>query len=301
MQDHVIPERLRKLEIPGRLTFATGNGGLPKINVVTGCSTAEIYLHGAHITGFQKNGQPPMLFLSRLSRFAAGQAIRGGVPICFPWFGPREGDVVHGFARITEWDLVAAGAAPGDGVTLRFRLPPSPASAAWPSFQTEFAVTVTDHLTMELTTTNQSPDRPLEFENCLHTYFAVGDISAASITGLQGVPFLDHAASAGGARQDGEASPLQIMKETNRVYLDTTHAVEIHDPTLNRTIRVEKTGSRSTVVWNPWTTQKLPDDFEPAEHQKMVCVESGNVKQNRLSLPPGQTTALKVVLSSQPL
>jgi glucose-6-phosphate 1-epimerase len=300
MANTAIPERLQKFEIPGRVTFASGHGGLPKLNITTGRSTAEMYLHGAHITAFQNNGEPPLLFMSRRSRFAAGQPIRGGVPICFPWFGPRAGGEAHGFVRLTEWELVATGATPA-GVTLRFRLPPTDAGAAWPPFDTEFAVTVSDLLTMELITANRSPDRPFEFENCLHTYFAVGDIRQVSLTGLQATPFLDHAAGAVGARRDGEDSPLCITKETNRVYLGTTSAVEIRDENLKRTIRVEKFNSRSTVVWNPWTTQKMPDDFDPAEHQRMVCVESGNVKQNKLLLPAGQTAALKVVFSSRPL
>ncbi len=301
MANTVITERLQKFEIPGRVAFATGNGGLPKINVATGRSTAEIYLHGAHLTHFQKTGEPPLLFLSARSQFVPGQPIRGGIPICFPWFGPREGHGVHGFARITEWDLVATNSTPDGDITLRFRLPPTAAAADWPPFDTEFIVTVADQLTMELVTTNRSPDRPLEFESCLHTYFAVGDIAQVSLAGLQGTPYLDHAAGADGARRVGEDSPLRIAKETNQVYVDTTSAVEIHDEALRRAIRVEKFNSCSTVVWNPWTTQKLPDDFDPAEHQRMICVESGNVKENKLSLPPGQTTTLKVVLSSRPL
>jgi glucose-6-phosphate 1-epimerase len=299
MENTIIPEQLRKFEIPGRVILASGNGDLPKINITTGRSTAEIYLLGAHVTGFQKNGEPPLLFMSRLSRFAAGQAIRGGVPVCFPWFGPREGGGVHGFARITEWELVSTDAAPADGVTLRFRLPPPAAADAWAPFNAEFIVTVTDQLTMELITTNKSADKIFDFENCLHTYFAVGDIAQVSLAGLQGAPFLDHAAGAGGARKVENDARLSITKETNRVYLDTASPVEIRDENLKRTIRVEKFNSRSTVVWNPWTTQKMPDDFDPAEHRRMVCVESGNVKQNRLSLPPGQAAALKVVLSSR--
>jgi len=298
MANVILAERLRKFEIPGCLALAPGNGGLSKINIATGRSTAEIYLHGAHVTGFQKKGEPPLLFMSRLSRFAAGQPIRGGVPICFPWFGPRPGGEAHGFARIAEWELVAA-AAISDGVTLRLRLPPAAAAAAWSPFSAEFIVTVTDQLTMELIITNLSPDRPFEFENCLHSYFAVGDLARVSLAGLQRTPFLDHAAGAGGTRRDGDDDPLRITKETNRVYLDTSDPVEIRDDSLKRIIRVGKINSRSTVVWNPWTTQKMPDDFDPAEHQRMVCVESGNVKQNRLSLPPGQMTVLKVVISSR--
>jgi len=149
--------------------------------------------------------------------------------------------------------------------------------------------------------TNESADKAVEFENCLHTYFRVGSIGAVSIAGLQNLPFDDFAAGAGGARKLENDPVLRITRETNRVYPDTPGTVEIRDESLNRTIRVEKFNSRSTVVWNPWTTQKLPDDFDPAEYKTMVCVESGNVKRNKISLAPGKTTSLKVVLSSQPL
>jgi D-hexose-6-phosphate mutarotase len=159
-------------------------------------------------------------------------------------------------------------------------------------------VTVADTLTMELITANESCQETREIENCLHTYFHVGDIGQVFITGLEGVAFDDFAAGAAGARKLENGSTLHITKETNRVYPNTTVPVEIRDENLKRTIRVEKSGSRSTVVWNPWTTQKLPDDFDPPEHQTMVCVESGNVKQNKLSLVPGSATGLKVILSS---
>ena len=295
MEITVIPERLRKFEIPGRITFATGSGGLPKINITTGRSTAEIYLHGAHVTGFQKNGEPPLLFMSRLSQFAAGKAIRGGVPVCFPWFGQREGDVMHGFARITKWELIESAAMPDGSVKVRFRLPVTAANAAWPPFRAEFAVTVADKLTMELIATNESPDRNFEFEDCLHTYFAVGDILDVSIAGLKGAHYLDKTDKS--ARKLETADAICITAETNRVYPDTPGTVEIHDAKFRRTIRVEKNNSASTVVWNPWTTQLMPD-FDPAEHRQMLCVESGNVSENKIALAPGATTVIKVVLSS---
>jgi D-hexose-6-phosphate mutarotase len=297
MEITAVAEQLRKFEIPGRVTFA-GGGGLPKINITTGRSTAEIYLHGAQVTGFQKNGEPPLLFLSRLSQFAADQAIRGGVPVCFPWFGRREGNAAHGFARTTEWDLVETAAPPDGGVTVRFRLPSTAAPAAWPAFRAELIVVVTDQLAMELIATNESADRNFDFENCLHTYFAVGDIRDVSIAGLKGAPFDDFTAGAGGTRRVENDSVLRITQEINRVYPDATGPVEIRGENFKRTIRVEKFNSHSTVVWNPWTTQKLSDDFDPAEHRQMICVESGNVKQNKISLPPGKTANLKVV---QPL
>jgi D-hexose-6-phosphate mutarotase len=180
-------------------------------------------------------------------------------------------------------------------------LPGIAGNSAWNSLRTEFVVTVADTLTMELTTANESCDGAMEIENCLHTYFQVGDIGAVSIHGLEGAAFLDFAAGETGARKTGETSPTKIQRETNRTYVDTAATVEIRDENLKRTIRVEKFSSNSTVVWNPWTTQKLPDDFDPAEHQHMVCVESGNVKQNKISLGAGKETSLKVVLSSGPL
>jgi len=301
MSTHVLPESLRKFEISERVTLARGTSGLAKINVQTSRTTAEIYLHGAHVTGFQKNGEPPLLFLSRASVFAAGRPIRGGVPICFPWFGPREGGPAHGFVRILPWDLAKTSAAPDGTVTIRLRLPKNSVTPEWSALRAELVVTIADQLTMELIATNESADKSLEVENCLHTYFQVGDIGAVSIIGLQNVPFDDFAAGAAGARKLETDSVLRITKETNRVYPNTTGAVEIRDENLKRAIRVEKSNSHSTVVWNPWTTQKLPDDFDPAEHKIMVCVESGNVKQNKLSLAPGATTSLKVILSSQPL
>jgi D-hexose-6-phosphate mutarotase len=300
MSAHVIPESLRKFEIPERVTFARGNGGLAKINITTSRSTAEIYLHGAHVTGFQKNGEPPLLFMSRLSQFATAIPIRGGVPICFPWFGPREGDVMHGFARITEWDLTKTSAMEDGAVTLNFRLPTTPDRAAWRFLRAEFIVTVSDKLAMELIVANDSADKAIEIENCLHTYFHVGDINRVSLAGPQDAPFDDFAAGAGGTRKSENDSMLRITKETNRIYHDTPGPMEIIDKKFLRIIRIGKSGSADTVVWNPWTTQ-IMSDFDPAEYSRMVCVESGNVKQGKLSLAPGKASTLRVELSSAPL
>src|ERR1700722_9470329 len=129
-------------EIPGRVAILTGNGGLPKINVKTDSSTAEIYPHGAHITGFQKNGEPPLLFMSAKSYYAPGKPIRGGVPICFSWFGKSDGETQHGFARIMEWQLVKTSATLDGNVTLRFALPEISGCDAWKNLRTEFVVTV---------------------------------------------------------------------------------------------------------------------------------------------------------------
>ena len=301
MANTSIPDQLRKHEIPGCVALASGAGGMPKIKISSKVSAAEIYLHGAHVTGFQKNSEPPLLFMSRKSWFESGKPIRGGVPVCLPWFGARDGEPAHGFARILPWELVDTSTAQHGAVTLRLRLPKNSLKSEWSSLKIEFVVTVADTLAMELIATNESADRPLEIENCLHTYFHVGDIARVSILGLEQLPFDDFVCGGKGAQTPAENSVLRIARETNRVYPNHVGVVEIRDEQSQRTIRVEKSGSNSTVVWNPWTTQKLPDDFDPAEHLQMVCVESGNVKKNKILLAPGGTTTLKVVLSSAPL
>jgi len=295
-----IPEQVRRLEIPGRVTFMEGNGGIPKIEVSSDRSSAEIYLHGAHVTDFQKKGEAPLLFTSQFSRYNSGQPIRGGVPIIFPWFGPREGEPTHGFARLATWELHEAVTLPEKGVTLRFHLPELAESAVWPPFIANYVVTVTDSLTMELVITNTSPDEVFHFESCLHSYFFVGDINEVSIVGLKGATYLDKAAHFAEKQETSEG--IKITSEVDRIYQDVTGTVEIHDRKLRRKIRIEKSGSASTVVWNPWITkaQQMPD-FGNEEYKQMVCVESGNVGKHRIALEPAQTSVMRVSLSSSPL
>lgn len=291
---------LKRFEIPGRVTLLEGNGELPKIEVLTDWSTAEIYLHGAHVTDFKKKGEPPLLFTSQFSRFMQGQAIRGGIPVIFPWFGAREGEPSHGFARLSEWELHEAIALPDGGATLRFSLPETAESATWPPFTANYVVRVTDAVELELIITNAAPDQQFSFESCLHTYFAVADVSDVSISGLKGASYLDK--TDGFAQKVDNADVIRINSEVDRTYLDTTAAVEIVDPKWRRKIRLEKENSLSTVVWNPWLakSQQMPD-FGNEEYKGMVCVESGNVGKNRTVLAPGRSSVLKVRLSSSAL
>lgn len=295
-----VPAHLRKFEIPNLVTISGGNGGLPKVEIKTEWSTAEVYLFGAHATRFQKNGESPLLFLSESSQFVPGKAIRGGVPIVFPWFGPRAGASQHGFARVTNWELRETAEMPDGSVSLCFDLPEEVTRSNDVNARVSYRVTVHETLTLELTVTNSSADAPLSFEDCLHTYFTVGNIDAVTIAGLKGVSYfdrLDHL-----ARKVETDEAIRIASEVDRTYVDTTAAVEIHDASLRRVIRVDKSGSASTVVWNPWVEKsRAMSDFGDEEYRQMVCVESGNVTQNRITLAPGRSSVLKVVLGSKPL
>jgi len=284
----------------GRVTFFDGRGDLPVIEITTPWSTAEIYLHGAHVTQFKKKDEPPLLFLSQFSRFEENQPIRGGIPIVFPWFGPREGLPQHGFARVKNWELKELRPAEDGSVSVRFRLPEYPEAASFPAFTADYIVTVNQLLTLKLVVTNQSKDEPLVFENCLHTYFEVGDVTAVTIHGLKGVSYLDKADNF--ARKTEMSDFIRLASEVDRTYLDTTGPVEVLDPRLGRKILIEKQGSASTVVWNPWIAkaQQMPD-FGNEEYEQMLCVESGNVASNAIKLAPGAVSRLTVKLSSETL
>jgi len=279
-----------------KISFRTGQGGLPMVRVETDSSTAEIYLHGAHVTHFQRHDEQPILFLSREAVFAPDKPIRGGVPVILPWFGSREGKPAHGFVRTLKWDLLEAGISGDDMVRLRFRLPAtpdSPEAAEWPRFVAEFEVLVGYTLEMELKVTNVDATRDLPLEACLHTYFTVSDITKTEVTGLRGVKYLD-ALDAFKIKTEAEAA-IKFAGEVDRVYFNSPETVEIVDHGLGRIITVDKTDSLSTVVWNPWIEKsKRLTDYGDDEYLRMVCVESGNVKQNQTLLKPGQAATLGV-------
>jgi glucose-6-phosphate 1-epimerase len=298
-----MPEHFQKHELPGCVQIiapAADAGGLAKIVVTSKSSTAEIYPHGAHITHFQKNGEPPLLFLSRKSLFQPDKAIRGGVPICFPWFGAREGVVMHGVARLSEWELSETAAAPDGSVKVVFSLPANVlVQAGWPAAKVNFIVTVAETLTMELLVAN-STAQEFVFEACLHAYFSVGDIAQVSIHGLKGLSYQDKVDHFTLKQETADA--VKISSEVDRVYLKATGTVKIHDGKPRRIISVEKSGSASTVVWNPWIEKaKAMSDFVPDEYKEMVCVEAGNVGESKVSLAAGKSASLKVVLGSAPL
>ncbi len=283
---------MKEHEIPGHVTLLEGRGLLTKVAVETAWSTAEIYLHGAHVTHFQKNGEPPLLFMSEASRFQADQPIRGGVPLIFPWFGGREGFPGHGLIRTAEWTLEETSVFGGGKVMLRFRLPPID------SMDLEYVVRVGETLSMELSVTHTGTGDAV-FETCMHTYFQIGAIDTLAITGLKGAPYIDQL-------QPGDfvetADAIRISSEVDRIYYNTTAPVEIIDPTLRRKIRVSKSGSHSTVVWNPWIAKsKAMPDIGDDEYPHMVCVESGNVGPDKITLCSASRAILKVELSSEPL
>lgn len=292
---------LRSRFVAPPVQCVAGQGGLPCMRVQTDLADATIYLHGAHVTHFQPRGQKPILFLSKSSWFADGKPIRGGVPICFPWFGPRrdgQPGAGHGFVRLQQWEVTHV-AIEGDGtIDIAMQLLPTELSRSlWPfDFALEHRIRVGRQLEMALTVSNRG-QTPFAFEEALHTYFMIGDIHRTTVTGLSGATYLDQLDPAALKTQD--ASPIAFTAETDRVYLNTPTTCLIHDQALGRQIHISKTGSGTTVVWNPWINKsKAMVDFGDDEWPGMLCIETANAKANAVTLGPGASHVMAAIISA---
>ena len=283
--------------IPGVLGFAAGEGGLICAQVTGAAGNGTIYLHGAHVTHWQPTGVSTVLFLSEHSKFEAAKAIRGGVPLIFPWFGARDGGgPVHGFARTETWEVVFA-AVSGDEVHLTLTLGPSEVSRGlgYDKFRVAYEVVFGGELTLRLSVANQG-DAPLKFEEGMHSYFQVGDVADIGVEGLGGVEYVDKVDGFKRKRQSEDVLRFEGM--VDRPYLNTEGAVTVDDPGMKRKIVVEKTGSKTTVVWNPWVegTATL-GDMGADEWRKMVCVETVNAMENSVTLQPSEAHTMEAKFS----
>jgi glucose-6-phosphate 1-epimerase len=292
-----INELNQRFAIAGVAQVTAGNGGLPRLNISTPIASAEIYLHGAQLTSWRPAGAEEVIFLSQQSQFEAGRAIRGGIPVCFPWFRNKLDDPKapsHGVVRTKAWQLDSV-AHQGDVVTVSLSTESDAGTRAWwpHDFHLVHRATFGAELAQELVMTNTSA-APVRFEEALHTYYRVGAAEAVRIRGLDGVTYLDNTDANREKRQEGD---IVFTAQTDRAYMDTTHAVEIHDPTLRRRIRLVKENSRTTVVWNPWSTgaQSLAD-LGDEEWRTMACVEASNMRACGVDLGPGEQHTMKTVI-----
>jgi glucose-6-phosphate 1-epimerase len=285
-----------QFDIPNALRFEDTPGGLVRGVISTPAAEADLYLQGAHVTHWTPRGQRPVLFVSPKSLFTPGKAIRGGVPIIFPWFGPRSDGKPgpsHGFARTLEWAMEGATLTNDGNVEITLALAPNEITKGfgYAGFHLRFRVTIGSELEMELETRNDAKE-PLTYEQALHAYFAIADIRQASVSGLEGTTYIDK--TDGFKRKKLGNEPVRIAKETDQVHLSTQATCVIHDPLWNRNIIVEKTGSDSTVIWNPWIDKtKGMSDMAPDGWQEMICVETANAADNAIHLPAGDSRKLK--------
>ena len=281
--------------IPGVLAFEQTPTGLIYAAVTTPQATARVYIQGAHLAHWQPAGQQPVIFVSRKSELAPSKAIRGGVPIAFPWFANRHDGKTgpsHGFARIQPWTLAFAALA-GEDLHLTFTLGANDISRGlgFDRFHLAYQLSIGRTLTLQLTVANDA-DTPLVFEEALHTYYAVADVHEATVTGLDGVTYLDKTDNFQPKVQHG---PVTITGPTDRVYQNTTATCMLHDAAGKRRITIAKKNSNTTVVWNPWESgaAKLPD-MEDTEWHEFLCVETVNAAANTVTLAPGGSHTMQL-------
>ena len=291
-----IDELNQRFGVSGVASVTAGNNGLPRIRVNIPAATAEIYLHGAQLTSWRPAGAEEVIFLSQHAQWEPGRAIRGGIPVCFPWFRNKADDPkapAHGFVRTKAWELDSVEKL-GDAVRVSLSTSSDEGTRAWwpYDFYLQHSLTIGAELTQELVMTNTG-SKPLRFEEALHTYYRVGGAHAVRISGLDGVAYLDNMDN---NREKWQQGDIAFTAQTDRAYVDTTHAVEIMDPILRRRIRLEKQESRTTVVWNPWSTgaQSLADLGD--EWRTMACVEASNIRAFAVNLEPGQQHSMRTLI-----
>lgn len=267
---------------------------------------------GAQILSYQRVGEPPLLWLSDQAIFRQGKSVRAGVPVCWPWFGnlqrnPQavqamyhaEQAPAHGLARTRDWQLLGIEEA-GSELRIEFGLPEAQGELpGWPhDVELKLRVVLGDALELSLTSHNRGT-APVTISQALHSYFAVSDVRQARVEGVEGLSYIETLADWEQRQQEGA---LGFAGETDRIYLDTPPTLSIVDPHWNRRITLASSGSRSAVIWNPWTERaKELADMADDGWQRMLCIETANVWDDVVTLAPGKGVALSVSISSQAL
>jgi len=302
---HTIDQLNASFAIPGILAFDE-HGELIRGRITTPACSGELYLQGAHVTAWQPANEEPVLFLSEKSAFTVCKAIRGGIPIIFPWFGartatpdsPRTDCPSHGFARIQPWQL-DFGAYAAEELHLSLSLEPTELSRSlgFDNFLLAYQITFGRELRLRLSIANDGTE-PMRVEEALHTYLHVGDIEQARVHGLYEAEYLDKTNKF--ARKTQTEPILTFNGVTDRPYVNTTSPVVVDDPGLRRRITVKKANSNTTVVWNPWTDSGLAD-MSGNGWRRMLCIESGNAAENAITLRPKEAHVLETSISLEAL
>jgi len=298
-----LAELNQRFGISNHLNFTEIAGGLIAAKIHNAHASASIALQGAHLMTYQPNGEEHVIWLSKYAKFAEGKSIRGGVPICWPWFGANATNAKlpgHGYARTVMWQVLETKDLPDGATFISFGLVETDATRAqWPNQSpVKIEMTIGKTLRIELITHNTGK-QAFVLGEALHTYFHISDVAQMTIRGLEGCGYLDKVGEpASRTQKDG----IVIESEVDRIYVNTTADCIIEDRGLKRAIRIRKQGSNSTVVWNPWTEKAdKMGDFGHEGHRGMVCVESANAADNVIMVEPGETHKLVVVYSVEAL
>ena len=295
--EHDVPALdVRWGRVPG-VRFEQRYGGTVAVLEAAG-GTAVVAIQGAQVLSWKPAGHSDVLWLSPVAKLGTGKAVRGGIPVCWPWFGPHPTDATkpaHGVVRAATWRVIGSAASAGRARLVLAFDTSSVETSLWPlRAVAEIEITVAECLTVALTTENKSA-ADIALTQALHTYLAVSDVGEVLVAGLDGRPYID--------QLDVNARPVQggslaIDREIDRIYQDSPDEIVVTDRGVNREIRVAKSGSLSTVVWNPWIEKaaRLGDMGENG-HRRMLCVETANAGANVMTLAPRARHRLVTELS----
>jgi len=273
-----------------RLRIVVGKAGFPMIEIDTGSARALISIYAGQVLSYRPaGGVEDLLFLSESAYFTPGRAIKGGIPVCWPWFGPDpegKGRPAHGFVRNRPWDLLGTEALSDGGIRVHLGLSDSEETRGiWPqAFELELQATVGETLKTELVTRNRGA-AAFDITQALHTYFRVGIIGQVQVLGLEGKSYID---KMDGGRQKHQQGAVRIEGEVDRIYTGVEGDLEIRDQALGRTIQIAAAGSASAVVWNPWAdTAASMGDLSDDDYKEMLCVETTNAGPDVVSVAAG--------------
>jgi glucose-6-phosphate 1-epimerase len=288
----------RRLGIADIARVSEGEGGLARVEITTPLARGEIYVHGAHVTSWHPVGSEEVIFISTKSRWEDGQAIRGGIPICFPWFRGKADDPhapAHGFARTRAWQLYSIVENNGGVAVTMFIESDEQTRRWWPGeFRLVHRVTFGAELKLELVCINTGKT-PVHFEEALHTYNRVADIKNVRLQGLDGARFLDNTDSNKEKMQLGDVT---VGAQTDNAFINTQNSMDLLDAKMRRRIRLQKANSSTTVVWNPWQEGASSlRDLGQGEWKQFLCVEASNIMGAAVTLAPGQEHTMSAVLT----
>lgn len=269
-----------KFGIADQLKFIAGQGGLPMIQVETTKASALISIHAGQVLSYRPAGESEdVLFLSEKAYYQDGKAIKGGAPICWPWFGPDpegKGRSGHGFVRNRGWNVKATETLPNGDIKVIVGLDDTPETQAiWPhSFSLRQEIVIGESLTLSLISRNTG-NEAFSITQAFHTYFKVGDISRTKVLGLADCEYIDKVG--GSNAQKKQSGDVTIDAEVDRIYLNVGNTLTIVDAALNRRIQITSQGSKTAVVWNPWEKiAKDMADLEDDDYKRLLCVETTN-------------------------
>lgn len=282
--------------ITSQLDIIPGRGGMPMIRIGNASARALISLYGGQVLSFQPLEQAEdVLFLSGQSAYEEGKAIRGGIPVCWPWFGPDPKGLQrpnHGFVRNHFWQLAKTEAVSSSEtkVSLRFTESFKQENTWRQPFMLLLEISIGSSLQLKLTTFNTG-DQPFSVTQAFHSYFRVGNIKRVKILGLEDCDYFDKLEQ---GQQKTQKGVVTVSKEVDRVYVGAYKNLVIVDPVLNRRIHINSPNTSTAVVWNPWlkTSKKMPD-LADADYQRFICVEAGNVAFDLIKVQPGSQFSLQ--------